>query len=320
MTANPQDRPAGGQSTVSRPAAWGLLSLVIVLWGANWTVMKVGLASIPPLTFAASRMVMGAAILAAIAAALGQLRRPSRGDWPIVLGVGLIQMGAFMALTTFALQYVPAGRSALLAYTTPLWVVPIAALVLHERLSPRKTAGFVLGVGGIIILFNPLGFDWTDRNVLIGNGLLIFAALLWAVLIVQIRGHRWQGTPLSLGPWQFAVGGCLLIPLALLVEDLDAIRWSAELGWVLLYNGPLATAFCFWAIVTVNRALPAVTTSLGSLGVPAFGILTAAVVLGEPVTPTTVLGFASIVGGLLLVFLADRGHHQPAAPTADRAR
>lgn len=270
--------------------------------------MKVGLTHIPPLTFAAARMVLGAGILAAVAAAVGQLRLPSRSDWPIVLSVGLIQMGAFMALTTFALQFVPAGRSAILAYTTPLWVVPIAALVLHERLSPLKKNGFLFGLGGVVILFNPLGFDWTDRNVLIGNGLLLFAALLWAVLIVQIRGHRWEGTPLSLGPWQFAAGGCLLIPLALLVEGTRPIHWSAELGWVLFYNGPLATAFCFWAMVTVNRALPAVTTSIGTLGVPAFGVLTAAVTLGEPVTTTNVLGFLLIGGGLIFVILAEMGH------------
>lgn len=284
-----------------------LLLLIIVLWGANWTVMKVGLTYIPPLTFAAARMVLGASILAAVAAAVGQLRLPSRHDWPIVLGVGLVQMGAFMALTTFALQFVPAGRSAILAYTTPLWVVPIAALVLHEHLSPLKLGGFLFGLGGIVVLFNPLGFDWTDHNVLIGNGLLLFAALLWAVLIVQIRGHRWEGTPLSLGPWQFAAGGCLLIPLALVVEGTHPIRWSAELGWVLFYNGPLATAFCFWAMVTVNRALPAVTTSIGTLGVPAFGVLTAAVALGEPITLTNILGFLLIGGGLIFVFVADVG-------------
>ena len=298
----------GANSTiVSRPVAMGLLLLIIVLWGANWSVMKIGLNAIPPLTFAAVRMVLGAGILAIVAAAMGQLRLPSRHDWPIVLSVGLIQMGAFMALTTFALQFVPAGRSAILAYTTPLWVVPIATLMLHERLSPLKKGGFLFGLGGVLVLFNPLGFDWTDRNVLIGNGLLLFAALLWAILIVQIRSHRWQGTPLSLGPWQFAVGSCLLIPLALLMEGVHPIHWSAELGWVLFYNGPLATAFCFWAMLTVNRALPAITTSIGALGVPAFGVLTAAVVLGESITATNILGFLLIGGGLILVFVADMG-------------
>ena len=278
----------------------------MVLWGVNWPVMKVGLGFISPLTFAAARMVMGAVILSAVAAFLGEMRWPKRQDWSIVLGVGLIQMAAFMGLTTVALQFVPAGRSAILAYTTPLWVTPLAIYGLGERLNRLKLYGLFGGLGGVAVLFNPFGFDWRDPRVLLGNGLLLGAALLWALLIVQVRRHRWQGSPLSLGPWQFAVAAAALVPLAAVFEADRPWRWSSELGWVLLYNGPLATAFCFWAMLTVNRALPAITTSLASLGVPAVGLLAATLALGEPVTLTNGLGFLLIAGGVLCVALADR--------------
>ena len=276
--------PAATMSGVSPRTALVLLGFVIILWGANWTVMKVGLPFIPPLRFAAARMVMGAVILFGVAALLGELRWPSRQDWPIVLAVGSLQMAAFMALTTVALQFVPAGRSAILAYTTPLWVTPLAFYLLGERLNRLKLYGLLCGLAGVAVLFNPLGFDWRDPHVLLGNGLLLTAALLWALLIVQVRRHHWQGSPLSLGPWQFTVAATLLVPLALLVEADRPWHWSSELGWVLPDNGPLATAFCFWAMLTINRALPAITTSLGSLGVPAFGLLVSTLALGEPVT------------------------------------
>jgi len=298
--------PAATVSGVSPRTALVLLGFVIILWGANWTVMKVGLPFIPPLRFAAARMVMGAVILFGVAALLGELRWPSRQDWPIVLAVGSLQMAAFMALTTVALQFVPAGRSAILAYTTPLWVTPLAFYLLGERLNRLKLYGLLCGLAGVAVLFNPLGFDWRDPHVLLGNGLLLTAALLWALLIVQVRRHHWQGSPLSLGPWQFTVAATLLVPLALLVEADRPWHWSSELGWVLLYNGPLATAFCFWAMLTINRALPAITTSLGSLGVPAFGLLVSTLALGEPVTVTNVLGFLLIAGGVVGVILADR--------------
>lgn len=291
---------------VSTRTALVLLACVIVLWGANWPVMKVGLQFIPPLSFAAARMVMGAVILFGVAAALGELRWPSRQDWPIVLAVGAIQMAAFMALSTIGLQFVPAGRSAILAYTTPLWVTPLAIYVLGERLSRAKLYSLLCGLGGVAVLFNPFGFDWHDPRVLLGNGLLLAAALLWALLIVQVRRHHWQGSPLSLGPWQFSVAAVLLVPLALIFEADRPWHWSSELGWVLLYNGPLATAFCFWAMLTINRALPAITTSLGSLGVPAFGLLASTLALGEPVTVTNLLGFLLIAGGVAGVVLADR--------------
>lgn len=282
-----------------------LFAAVIVLWGVNWPVMKIGLESIPPFHFALARMLLGGLTMFAVAALAGQLRVPSRHDLPVVLSVGLLQMGAFMALVNWGLEFVGAGRAAILAYTTPIWVVPLSLLTLRERLPALKLLGLLLGLGGVAVLFNPLGFDWSDRHVLLGNGLLLLGALVWAVLIVQIRGHRWDGTPLSLAPWQFSVAVLLLAPLALVVEHDEPIRWSTELALVLAYNGPIATAFCFWAMISVTRALPAVSTSLGSLGVPVIGMMSAAWWLGEPLTPTNTGGLLLVLAGLGAVAMAD---------------
>lgn len=301
-------------AAISRRSAWLLLILVIVLWGANWPVMKFGLAYIPPLSFATLRMLMGALVLFLVAAWRGQLGWPARGDWPVVLGVGLLQMAGFLGLVTLALRYVPAGRSSILAYTTALWVAPLAVLLLHERLRALQIAGLVLGLAGVAVLFNPLALDWGDAETLLGNALLLLAALLWALLIVQVRGHRWRGSPLSLGPWQFLIATGVLLPIALAVEDTTQIHWGSTLGWVLLYNGPVATAFCFWAMLTVTRALPAVTTSLGTLGVPVVGYLSSALFLGEDVTLSNLGGLALILAGLACVSYADRST-RTAAPT-----
>ena len=250
-------------------------------------------------------MLLGGLTMFAVAALAGQLRVPSRHDLPVVLSVGLLQMGAFMALVNWGLEFVGAGRAAILAYTTPIWVVPLSLLTLRERLPALKLLGLLLGLGGVAVLFNPLGFDWSDRHVLLGNGLLLLGALVWAVLIVQIRGHRWEGTPLSLAPWQFSVAMLALAPLALVVEHDEPIRWSTELALVLAYNGPIATAFCFWAMISVTRALPAVSTSLGSLGVPVVGMMSAAWWLGEPLTPTNTGGLLLVLAGLGAVAMAD---------------
>lgn len=291
---------------VSRRTAWLLLVSVIVLWGANWPVMKVGLEYLPPVSFAAARLVLGGLTMALVAAWRGELRLPARQDLPVVLGVGLMQMAGYLGLVTFGLQYVPAGRSAILAYTTSLWVVPMATVLLGERLSGLRLVGFSLGLGGVLVLFNPFGFDWTDPQVVLGNGLLLLAALLWAILIVQVRGHRMAGSPLSLAPWQFAIGAAVLVPLAVVLEWGQAWDWSPELTAILVYNGPLATAFCFWAMITITRSLPAITTSLSSLGVPVFGLTASALTIGEPLTPTNVGGLLLILAGVGCVTVADR--------------
>ncbi len=85
--------------------------------------MKMGLAHISPLWFAACRFGSAALISFLVLGALRRLRLPSRQEWPLVIGVGLLQMGAFTALALWALQYVPPGRASVIAYATAIWVI-----------------------------------------------------------------------------------------------------------------------------------------------------------------------------------------------------
>ena len=298
---------------VSPRTAYVLFIGIIIIWGVNWPIMKIGMQDIPPITFAASRMLMGAICFLALNAALGKLRLPPRQDWPVVLSVGLLQMAGFQILIYLGLTTVDAGRSAMVAYTTPLWVVPAAILILREHVRPLKQAGMVIGLTGLALLFAPWTLDWTDSGVLIGHGWLLTAAIGWAGLMLHIRVHQWQSSPLELMPWQFLVACVIGLPLALWLEAGQSINWTAQSIAILAYNGPLATAFCFWASVTVNRALPASTTSLSFLGVPMMGIASAVWLLNERLSLTDWLGIAAISAGLFIVAQADR-RHKTSAP------
>ena len=302
-----------------------LLVAVVILWGANWPVMKLGVQSMPPFWFAAARMILGALSLFALLLVLGRLKLPSRRDLPVVLTVGGLQMGAFLALVNSGLQYVEAGRSSILSYTTPLWVAPVAILLLGETVNARKLAGLALGLTGVAVLFNPFGFDWTSGALILGNVLLLAAAMVTSVAILHVRAHRWDSSPLQLAPWQMVLAALPLGLLSAATEDWTQVRWSGELGMILFYNGPLATAFCFWAVVSVNRALPAVTSSLSLLAVPVAGVLASAIFLAEPLTPTLVGGLLLILAGTVLVNLADvsrekaaGGSTGPDGPERDR--
>ncbi len=309
------DKP-GSSAALSPSVARLLLVAVVILWGANWPVMKVGLQSMPPIWFASARMTLGAATLFALLMVLGRLKLPTRRDLPLVLTVGGLQMAAFLLLVNLALQHVEAGRSSVLAYTTPLWVTPAAMLLMRETLTPRKAAGLVLGLGGLAVLFNPLGFDWASREALVGNALLLGAAFAWSLAILHVRVHSWDSSPLQLAPWQMLVAAVPLGLLSWFSESWSTVRWSGELAVILAYNGPLATAFCFWAVVSVNRALPAITTSLSLLAVPVAGVLLSAVFLSETLTPTLVGGLLLILAGTVLVNLADLRRERTGRPPA----
>ncbi len=103
--------------------------------------------------------------------------------------VSVLQMVLFTMCVTLGLRYVDAGRSAILAYTTPLWVLPLATLFLGERLSVLKIIGFFLGLLGVLLLFNPVTFNWHNHLAVIGSGYLILAAFSLRVVssILKLR-------------------------------------------------------------------------------------------------------------------------------------
>jgi drug/metabolite transporter (DMT)-like permease len=288
------------------PGVFYLLTVVLA-WGLVWPVNKVVLASLSPLWLLALRSAIATLALFAIAAARGRLARPPRADLPVVVSIALLHMVGFGVLATSGLQLVPTGRSVVLAYTTPLWVAPGAALFLGERLTPRRLAGIVVGLVGLGVLFNPIAFDWTDRRAVLGNGAVLLGALLWAASILHIRGHRWQSTPFDLAPWEMLLATLLVTPLAVVADGPPPPAWSARELALLLYAGVPGTAVAYWATAMASRALPAVTTSLGLLATPVLSVVVAALWLREAITLSLVAAIALILGGVALGTMGERG-------------
>jgi drug/metabolite transporter (DMT)-like permease len=292
-------------TALSRPAAYALLTGLVLIWGLNWPIMKLVVRVMPPLWFAVTRLTVGAACMFAFLLATRRLVRPTRADWPVIVTVSVFQMWLFVGLTTIGLQFVPAGRSAILSYTMPLWVLPAAVLFFGETLTPWKLLGMLLGLVGLIVLLNPATLDWSDRHVLFGNVLLLLGAGMWAIAILHTRRHRWHLSPLQLAPFQMAL---LIVPACLVARVLEGpfqAKWSWWLIAMLLYNGALATAFGFWASVSIQRALPSTTVSLSYLAIPAWGLVASTLWLGEALPASLVLGGLLILLGVAAIALAD---------------
>lgn len=295
---------------LSRGAALALFSVVILAWGFNWTVTKMLVQSVTPLWMAAIRSAIALVVLLVLMLATRDLRLPKRGDLPVVFNIALLHMTAYAALMATGLQTVAAGRSIVLGFTTPLWVIPGAMLFLGERLTLMRAIGVGLGLAGLALMFNPAQFDWSDRQALHGNGLLLLAAFCWAVSIVHIRRHTWISTPYQLVFWEVLLATVLLALLAVLREGAPHVVWNTRIALLFLYSGIIGVALAYWAMAMVNRSLPAVTTSLGVLATPVVGVLSSIVFLGEPLDATLVAAMLLILGGIALGTL---GGAQPAA-------
>jgi drug/metabolite transporter (DMT)-like permease len=280
------------------------LGLVVLIFGAAFPVLKWGLTGgATPVWFAAWRAVMSAGVALAVVLAMQGLAWPSRADLAPILGIGLFQIAGFFLLLYAALTLVPAGTASVLSYTTALWLVPISALWLRERLTGKRLLAVALGLAGILAIANPATLDTTQPGQLLGVGLLLAAALSWAIAIAMLRAARAKLSTVQMLPFAFAVASLVLLPLALLLEPEGGLsRESAPVIALLAVGllGPVAT----WAASEVSRDLPAVVSSLGFLGTPVLGLLLSVVVLGEPLTLGLALGAALVVAG---VAVAARG-------------
>jgi drug/metabolite transporter (DMT)-like permease len=282
------------------------LVTVVLAWGLVWPVNKVLLDSLSPLWMMTLRSAIATVALFAIAAVLGRLARPPRADLPVLLSITLLHMVGFGVLAAWGLQLVPTGRSVVLAYTTPLWVAPGAALFLGERLTSRRLVGVALGLLGLGALFNPLAFVWTDRSAVLGNGAILLGALLWAASILHIRGHRWRSTPFDLVPWEMLLATAIVTPLALVANGPPNPEYDGRLLVLLLYAGIPGTAIAYWATAMASRTLPAVTTALGLLATPVLSVVVSTLWLGEAVTLSLIIAIVLILGGVALGTTGER--------------
>jgi drug/metabolite transporter (DMT)-like permease len=185
-----------------------------------------------------------------------------------------------------------------LAFSTPIWVVPLAAWWVHERASPAALLGTGLGLLGVLAIAAP-ALQPDGRGNGFAYAMLLGAAVSWALSIVAVRAHRFTATALALAPWQTLVAACLLLPVALAVEGVPrpiGVSGAASLAFV----GPVATAFAYWAVVETGRHFRAGTLSMALLATPPVGILLSALTSGETVEPLLIGGAVLIAAGIRL--------------------
>ncbi len=136
---------------------------------------------------------------------------------------------------------------------------------------------------------------WSQPGVVLGNALLLGAALSWSLAMIALRRRPPTMSMLEMLPWAFGLATLALLPLAL---TRPVGRWDGE-GWAaMLFIGLVAGPGGTWCVMQATRTLPMVVASTGFLGAPAVGVLLSSAWLGEALTPALLLGSALILGGV----------------------
>jgi drug/metabolite transporter (DMT)-like permease len=274
---------------------WGgarvTLVLVTIIWGLNWPSARLALQDFSPWIFRSISFGASALILLAIARRKGISLRIERGAARWHLGVaGLLSIGGFGVFAAFAQLATTTSRTAICAYTMPVWATLLACLFLGERLDARRGAALLLGIGGLLVLFWPLLGEGLPLGALYALG----SAVCWAAGTVYLKWARIAGHPITITAWQL-VAGTIAVAIGLAIDGGAVgadIRLSSLMG--LLYSTFIGTALAYLLWFQAIAQLPASTAGLGTLLVPVIGVVAAVLLLGDRPTGHDLVGFGLI--------------------------
>jgi drug/metabolite transporter (DMT)-like permease len=278
--------------------------LAIVFWGVSFVATKSVVAEISPTTLVFSRAGLGSLLLCGILALRRQPVLPPRDALASLALMGFVGVALHQLLQAHALRLTSAVSTGWLIGLIPVWSALLAALLLRERLGPRRIAGLAAGFAGAVLVVTrgDLGAGVLALPSTRGDLLVLASTLNWA--IYTVLGH---GTIRRLGPTRATAGAMLLgwlmlAPLFLADEGWSDYARLSSAGWgALLFLGIAASGlgYLFWygAIERVEISRVAALLYLE----PLVTLAAAVALLGEPVGVATVVGGLAVMGGVVLV-------------------
>ena len=270
---------AGQGEHLPRRLWWVLLGITLV-WGFNWTAMKVAISEVAPFTFRTFCLAAGSGVLFAVLKSSGQPLAIPRGQWARVLLIAFFSITCWNLLVVFGLRLIPSGRAAILAYTMPAWAIPLSVWFLGERMNAKKILGLALGMCGMALL---LAQEFTSlAGAPLGALLVLGAAGAWAVGTVLQKKFPVQAPVAALTAWMMLLGGVPIYLGALVFDDWRALGevslWPAL---AVAYNVLFSFAWAHWAWIKLATSVSVTTFSLSMLMTPVVGVFSGMLFLGE---------------------------------------
>jgi len=258
---------------------------------------------VPPLTYVWLRLTIAAAAMLVYMAVRREPLGLPRSVWASIILLSLLNNVIPFALFGWSQQHIASGLASILNATTPIWGVIVAHfLTRDERMTALRSAGVLLGFGGVATMIGPSLFST------IGGGALpqlacITASLSYALAAVWARRFRRIGvSPLSVTTGQLSVGALMMLPVALLFDR----PWEAPLppltAWgAIVALALLCTAFGYVLYFRLIDRAGATNALLVTLLVPPTAILLGGLFLGEQLAARDFLGLALIALGLAAI-------------------
>lgn len=263
------------------------------LWGASFPLLRIASPAFGPMALAGIRCALAALVLALLMRLLRE-RWPAPGAWLPLAALGLLTVVAPFVLFNWAALTLPAGYSAVLNATAPVFGLLAAAVAGDEKITPRSLLGCVAGFAGVALLVQLGPVDATTRVVLAALGCTM-AAACYGVGTVFMKRASSRHPPLAAAAIiHIAAALMLAVPVGAAVPTLPT---SAGVWLAVALLGLVTSGFMYWISLRLMREIPASAATSAAFMIPLFGVTWGALFLDEPVT-------AGMLPGSLLILLA----------------
>ena len=297
-----------GTRTIGPAVDLFLLLALSTLWGASYTFIRVGVETIPPLTFIAARTLVAGSLLLAWMYARGIALPRDFGIWRRFLVQALLNSVAPFTLIAWGEQSLEAGLATILNSISPVIAFLGTWLIArHEQITLRKLFGVVAGLTGVCLIVGVSAFEGVGHGV-VRQLAIIAASICYAA--AAIYGRSFKGLPPAIpAAGSMLVGAVLLIPASVIIDRPWLLHPSAASVEALIALSAFSTALAFVIYFKLVQTLGSVgTTSQAYLRVP-IGVAISVIFLGESLSPTASAGLICVVAGVVAMTIPPRRSH-----------
>lgn len=284
-------------TTLSRKQTVFYLTFLILMWGVNWPLSKYALSFTPPLLFAGLRTIIGGLLLIAIALPRWRQLR-LKETWPIYVISSFLSITFYYGFQTIGLGYMPAGIFSSIVFLQPVLLGFFAWLWLGEGMNLLKLLGLLLGFAGVAMM--SIGGIESGLSV-IGIVLALASALSWALGTVYTKKTAAKVDVLWMTAMQVTIGGLVLLLCGTFSESWSSIQWTGAFIIDTLFISVFVIAFGWLVYFKLNASGDASKVASYTFLIPVISIVVSVLFMNEQITVNLIIGFAFIVGSIVLV-------------------
>ena len=274
-----------------------LLVLLILVWTSVWSLFKVAIEAIPPLSF---RVIIGIpAFILLLFLGFKKVKTIyiPKSDFKPLLLISFFNVTLWQVLMLYGINMLGGGRAAVLTYTMPVWATIFASIFGYEKINMSIIISLIFGMIGIFFL----SLEINVFENMLGFLITLSAGLSWAIgtMIVKYGGIKSDG--LIVAGWQQIIGIVPIIPFALYFDlgNFGSIDYRHIL--IIIYGIFLSSAYTYWAYFTILQKFSVNVTSISVMAVPILAILVDYVLVDVEFSSFDLLALIFIVSGIYIV-------------------